>query len=362
MKNLIKVIQNEKQLNLVLPKRKIRKLKYKDGTDSYGALDVASKFLNIKKPRKKFKNFWQHGCQPPWWDECSFHSYGVKKHEVENFFVARKDQEVLLKKEGYQNVYSIGLPFNYVETNIPIRIKNSLLVMPHHSLESVKLENEDKTTDYVNYINRFRDFFDLIVVCLHRGDIENGYWIYEFEKIGIKSIIGGDANDMNSLQRMKKIFLSFEFMTTPFWGSQIGYALYSGNKVSICGPKLKLNKKDLLLQNGGIFNEQMFSNINSSETNEKMKKFLENFYTEPHKGKAGIKLGAFLIGYDNILSKSELMKLFNWNKSYNLVKIYSKFELKSIYDDLEMFIKGLIPIKLKYILKKFFNKLPCINL
>jgi len=283
-------------------------------SDNYGAIKVAAEYCGIKEPFKSLKAIWQHGCLKPWFMEFpETLVYNAPRAINKTVFVARKDQEKYLSDAGYKNVHAIGLPFIYLpEISITRRTK-SLLVVPIHSLAGkLAFETTREMEQYANYIKTIEHQFSEVVVCVHPGCIENGYWVTQFEKLGIKWISGAQSNDANALLRMKMLFSQFEYMTTNGWGTHIAYALACGAKVSIAGIAPEYNVEAILSDKGWGGNETAIRMSLSEENAKKERDFLEKFYVSPHLGVEDQALGDWLIGLENKKSPSELEKLFGW--------------------------------------------------
>jgi len=342
--------KNENDLGVKLPK--VVRYKHRnprDGSDSYGALDIAAKYCGIYKPLTEFKSLWQHGCQPPWWHVPEIHVYHRKPLDCDRFFVARDDEKELLHKAGYSNVYSIGLPYVYLpEIKQKKKRKNSLLVMPIHTIGSVPFNSEQQINNYVDFIVRQSKDFKDVVVCLHRGCIEHGYWIEEFNDKNIKCILGADPNDKNALMRIKSLVSTFEYMTTNDWGSHVAYALSDGSKVSVCGPCPERDMKTLLQNKGWQNNTRGYKEIYSESADNEMSNILNKIYCNPIDGVADIELGRYLIGKSNKKLKHELKKIFNWDSVWLDCLYKLDVTYGFVLNGIEMYIKGLIPNSIRY--------------
>lgn len=282
-------------------------------TEAYGALEVAKKYCEINRPVHA-PGIWQHGCFAPWLendpDTITYHSKGI---EYLRIFVARKQEKATLHRNGYKNTYSIGLPFIYTDDYSVKKQTNSLLVMPVHSIfgekDFVNLENIEA---YAHSISKLKNKFKNIVLCLHSNDIKHNLWIKEFQKYSIKYILGADPSDLNSLDRLKKILLSFEYVTTNDWGSHLAYALTVGCKCSIWGPKLE-HSDYLLLKAPGIGSlEKGRKRIASKRKN--MRVYFSHLFNSPENGVCDVKLGDYLVGRSNKVSPNDMKRLFEWNR------------------------------------------------
>lgn len=159
----------------------------------------------------------------------------VEKKSVVQW-VARLDEAELLNQHGYENVDVVGLPFAYLSDHVEVRHAGSLLVMPPHGYQK-GLTQERLERDYVDYISSISGRFSRVVALIAAGDHWSGIWSHAFKRLDIDVLIGADPSDPQTLTRLKRIFSSFEFMTTNGFGSHIAYAASCGAKVSIAGPQ-----------------------------------------------------------------------------------------------------------------------------
>ncbi|AXA33397.1 hypothetical protein [Francisella adeliensis] len=131
--------------------------------------------------------------------------------------VAKTSHQEFLNSKDINSI-AVGLPFAYVN-------------------------NFDETT-YIKEIQKIKNDFNLIVVCIHQDCVDKGFWINSFEKIGVPFIIGSKGEDANGLLRVNRILKHFEYMTTNTMGSHVLYASYAGCKVSVYGTYQSINKAD----------------------------------------------------------------------------------------------------------------------
>lgn len=193
--------------------------------------------------------YWMHGWLPA---SCNRHAGLVAQHKIDGVdrvarrrqigwekqeiwqWVGRPDQAESLKAAGYRKVEAIGVPFAYLPAVEVERRPGSLLVMPPHSLKS--FYDPALASRYAAEIAAIRGEFSEVVVCLTERDYYRGEWRCAFQSFGIPVIVGADHRQPNTLLRMKRMFSSFEFVTTNAMGSQIAYAAHCGAKVSVYGP------------------------------------------------------------------------------------------------------------------------------
>ncbi|MFC1831306.1 hypothetical protein ACFL0S_04720 [Thermodesulfobacteriota bacterium] len=283
-------------------------------SDVYGASLVAKEYCGIKYFAKPINGEWEHGIAEPHrsLDPILLTSSKMGDRKFQ-YWVARKDQEVYLEQNGYSKVKAIGLPIVYVKQQKTRRYRNSLLVMPVHSLDYTSHQRDSE--NYAKFILNLQSEFSEIVICIHPSCIKHGYWIDSFKKYGFKIITGASTNDWSSLHKICLLMSSFEFMTTNGPGSHLGYGAYLGCKVSIAGDYVENKRQDYantpFYQNNP---KTLEANLESLSKNIYMKNHPE-YFCHPKQAKQQIKLGKFLVGYENKISPEEMKKLFHWNLS-----------------------------------------------
>lgn len=301
-------------MNFEIPEKE--KIQRKNVLEFYGAIYNVAKLCGLDTPHiyNKHKIIWQHGWKPDYFNVNSKMVIAYNDFDPGHMhLVARKDQEIFLKNNGYKNVEAIGLPICYLPDNKFKRRPNSLLVVPVHSLDYTQHAHWN-FENYANTIHDLAEHFDEIVACVHPSCFKKGYWVKDFEKLGIKCIEGADSFDKNALLRLQYLFSSFEFVTTNGFGSHVPYAALFGAKVSIFGEYCDLKAED--------FKETPFYNDNRdilepviklSSIKVTMEKFPELF-THPTEAREMIAWAKREVGWDNRRSINELKEIFHWNR------------------------------------------------
>lgn len=217
----------------------------------YGGYNILRKhndFPYIPYPKRNKIN-WAHGWYSDFFFEAGEHPYfatcniAAESPGVINL-VTRNSQEKYLHRIGYPNSLAIGLPLVYIPKVKMNRRNRSLLVMPGHSLENVKIETFEEA--YVSLIDGYKKHFDLISVCVHPSCYRNGYWIDTFKKHGYPIIRGFEISNVRSFYQMQRLFSTFEFVTTNIYGSHLMYSQYFGAKTSVIGPEPQIDKSQYL--------------------------------------------------------------------------------------------------------------------
>ena len=211
----------------------------------YGAATFVAQKLGIKEPPMSFAS-WQHGWNHADMIDIVQIAYDlhlnkpgdpelvIPAHKRNPYLVATKEQEAFLHKHGYSDAKAVGLPFAYIDPDPTTqRVPGSLLVMPTHALSKKVEVNE---IQYLDYIASIANRFSRVIFCLHLSSLRDNQWINNLAKYGFDYVLGAAGRDENALFRMRKLFDSFEFMTSHVIGSHILYAAFCGVKVSMDGP------------------------------------------------------------------------------------------------------------------------------
>lgn len=227
-----------KELERLLPP--VEYVSLRTEADCYGISMQISKQFYLRFSPRSFCS-WLHGWM--YADLKYLEQFGlISNHQ---YLVATKEQELFFMAHG-KNAKAVGAPYIYAEVFDKIKIQrksNTLLVMPPHGLP-YSTEKWDEET-YIKQIYDLKNEFDSIVACIHPSCAEKNSWIINLKKYDIPWIAGADMHDKNALIRMRRIFSSFEYMTTNCIGSHIAYAAYSGCKVSIFGNFAEFTKDDV---------------------------------------------------------------------------------------------------------------------
>ena len=210
----------------------------------YGAAAIASVYCGLGDLDRNVHGIWQHGwvAKHVQISPDSLFGLSVSDNKEEKYWVARADEEIYLRRQGFKHLKAIGLPIVYVEQEEVLRRQNSLLVMPAHSLEYTT--HSWKFDEYADEIDRLRPGFSEIVVCVHPSCWEKGYWVDAFKKRGFRVVKGASVNDKNGLRRIHSLLATFEYVTTNGFGSHLAYASYMGAKVSFSGPFAEYRVED----------------------------------------------------------------------------------------------------------------------
>jgi hypothetical protein len=293
----------------------------------YGAIHQIAKKCNVTNIRPYAAHTWLHGwisgkkiISPRqiigWGDKENIH------------FVHTKEQKKYVYSKGYKYVFDIGAPFLYAEESFDKPVANSVLIVPHHGLKQAK--SKHSPIDYIESILQDLKNFELVVACIHADDAADANITEGLKKLKIPYILGARANDMNSLNRMRAIFSTFENIITNTLGSHIPYSAYCGCKVSIYGNYYERSYSEF--ENDPWYKKN--KDILDYEITKSTEKFArENYgflFTEPRLANTNIKWAQRELGCKSIRSTLLLKHLFGWTnvskKLYSLLEAeYPKF-------------------------------------
>lgn len=293
----------------------------------------------IPEVSASFRHGWMHTIEYEYLEEITM---GIKM--LRYLVPTQKEVDFFYKNEIY-NVYPVGVPYIYIdkeEYKHIKRIKNSLLVMPPHSLPGTNPNFFEEI--YLDEIKRISTDFRHIVFCIHQSCIKKNLWIKNIEKYGFLWIEGANSNDKNSLIRMHRLFSSFEFMTTNSFGSHIAYASYSGCKVSLYGTYQGVKKEDI--KDYELFQRipKLIDRIEKIFSYEYIKKYYHFFIVDnPKNAKFNVKWANDELGVKYKKSYIELAELLGWYKNGKL-NVFPQFDLLDFSSNLSKlynFIKEL---------------------
>jgi hypothetical protein len=289
----------------------VRHAPFTSASLQYGAGFVAANYCGLHDTPKQINGYWEHG-----W--LSHHrlidprvAFGVveQKHTKETCWVGTQKIAYYLRANGYR-AQAIGLPIAYLEPKSYKRKKNSLLVMPAHSLDYT--QHEWKFSEYADAIISICNDFEFTAACIHPSCIKHGYWVKEFQKAGIPIICGANANDLNALERVRALMSQFEFVTTNAYGSLLAYGSAFGAKVSIFGKYC--NYKANEFSNTPFYqNQPGLIDKTVDLLNEKIvRSVYPDFFCHPIEAKQRVEWGLEQIGWSNRISPAEMRRCFGW--------------------------------------------------
>ena len=218
----------------------------------------------------------------------------------------RDDVARRFSRDGARDVRLAGAPILYADDGPVQRIPGSLLVMPMHTLPGERLEDRSFLQHYADDVARHAGSYSTVVASIHSSCVSNGMWIQEFKSHSIPVILGASWADVNALVRMRRLFSSFESMTTNGWGSHVAYALAFGCRVSIHGPAPEINREQLLQDETWRRSPKDLDEVLQAAAERRDLAYLADHCRPPDAAVADVEKGRFLIGADHQLSRTEM--------------------------------------------------------
>lgn len=288
----------------------IKPIKTRCEADYYGASSLIAAALGLDTVPESLAS-WSHGIAY-WKDLKLARQLVLTATQLDRCLVCNKHQESFLRRKGFLRAHAVGAPILYVPEKYVTRIKNSLLVMPTHSLYNT--QHDWPYDAYARYISTLRSEFKTIVACIHLNDVRKGHWPEAFEKMDIPWVRGAGSDDGNAYKRMAVIFKSFEYMTTnATTGSHIVYASYFGCKVSVAGHKAKYLPSDFRgvpwydrNQRAVRYNHMSMDRYLTGPRN-------PDFFLEPTKAEKNVEFAEKMLGLDCLRSPREVAGFLGWN-------------------------------------------------
>jgi hypothetical protein len=278
----------------------------------YGSGKVAAAYCGISEIPDFVNGGWLHGWVP------DFHlvdlrlviEQSVQNPTKEPSWVATKSHEQFLLRHGAISK-AIGLSYCYLPDREFQRKPRSLLVMPAHSLEYTK--HAWKFEEYVDSIDRVRNHFSEVVICVYSACFKNGYWVDNFKRRGYPIVEGAHANDRNSLERIRALISQFEYVTTNGFGSHIAYAAAFGSRISIYGPFCEIRPHDHSADPYYLDRPGTIGIIEELYSEKRAKAELPDLFFPPDKAPLKVEWGRQQMGFENKVTPGEMRRLFGWD-------------------------------------------------
>ena len=281
-------------------------------SDNYAPFYLACEYAQKElSPDYLVKCYWPHGCYLPVEEfDIDMVTGCMAIPKSTPVFVARSETRDFMVRHGFTNVRSIGLPIVYLPEQEIQRRRNTLIVMPMHTIDGDKdPDKRSAIAKYVEEIKSISDQFDAITIVIHQSCIRNGLWVEEFKSIGAKIVPGAYSSDKHSLHRIKSLLEQHEFMTTNDWGSHVAYGLAFGTRVSIWGTTYKRTLQSFLVDSAWKSRPDLLKKFLSKEFQNDKEELLKRFAVPPKEGVEDRGWGEWLIGMDQKISPSEMAEL-----------------------------------------------------
>lgn len=297
--------------------------------DYYGASSVLSRYCGVDLTDKPLEGIaWGHGWVPDYYINTDPKIVTGQSlfDKGQMLLASKKSIESYLKDSGYPNALAIGLPVVYLKEKKIERLKNSLLVMPAHSLDYTT-HGSWKFADYVSEIESISKHFEHIHVCVHPSCVKQGYWVNEFKAKGFNVIEGMHIYDRNALPRLQRLMSSFEYITTNSFGSHIAYGAYFGAKVSIYGTYAEFKEEDFETDPFYTLHQDVLEPSLELISRERIEKELSFLFTPPIEAPARVDWGRHEVGAEERKSPKEIRELLklDWSFKQALAHFYREW-------------------------------------
>lgn len=286
--------------------------------DYYGASSVLSRYCGVDLTDKPLEQIaWSHGWIPDFYINSDPRVVTGQSLSDKNqaLFVSKASIAAYLKGCGHANTHAIGLPLNYLKEKKIARLKNSLLVMPAHSLDYTTHDSW-RFTEYVAEIESISKHFEHIYICIHPSCLKQGYWVKEFEAKGFKIVDGIHIYDRNALYRLQQLMSTFEYVTTNSFGSHIAYGAYFGAKVSIFGAYAEFKEEDFEADPFYTLHKDILATSIELISKPRIEREFPTFLTSPIEAPLRIDWGRYEVGASEKKSSREIRKLLKLDWSY----------------------------------------------
>ncbi len=286
--------------------------------DYYGASSVLSRYCGVDLTDKPLKQIaWSHGWVPDFHIDSDPRVVTGQSlfDKNQTLFTSKASIAAYLKSCGHANTQAIGLPVTYLKEKKIERLKNSLLVMPAHSLDYTTHDSW-KFAEYVAEIESISKHFEQIYICIHPSCLKRGYWVKEFQAKGFKIVEGMHLYDRNALYRLQQLMSTFEYVTTNSFGSQIAYASYFGAKVSIFGSYAEFKEEDFEADPFYTLHKDILATSIELISKPRIDRELPTFFTSPIEAPVRIEWGRYEVGAGEKKSPREIRELLNLDWSY----------------------------------------------
>jgi len=219
----------------------VRESPTRSEVEYYGAADIIAESVGLPVTPATLPSAvsWHHGpVRPPLWglgdpdppipaSEMDYPFHMAPKGAV-RLLVHRKE-EAFLESLGSVANLAVGAPFCYVQSAGLPRIGGTLLAMPSHSFVGGGSNHRLVLVDrYATYLEGLRKAFPFVCVCLYADDYADSNVRELYRCRGLPVVRGAGIKDRSSLRRMRRLFETFDCMTSNDFGSHVIYAAAVG--------------------------------------------------------------------------------------------------------------------------------------
>ena len=297
----------------------------------YGIEQVVKEYCGLKKS-KHIIGIWQHGIYHPeilhYPDQLTSHEIPLLIRKRYPFFVANQHNKDFLRANGYLNVHAIGMPIVYAKVQPKVKVRDSLLLLPDHSVEWHP--QKELFEEYALFVEKIIKNFSTVTLSLHKHDYtpRNIELFKKYKNLNV--VLGASEWDLTSLERSATLFNSHEYACANTLNSGLIYAGFFGCKISIAGPKSH-NQQILNAAIPALMdNPELLNKVNYGfEQIQKNYNFLRLPNTSLKDSKSYVNLCSDLVGFRFKKTPNELMRILGLTHT-NLIRKYALHSITRI--------------------------------
>lgn len=286
--------------------------------DYYGASGVLSRYCGVDLTNNPVEQIaWSHGWIPEFYINSDPRLVTGQSlfDKNQTLLSSRASIAVYLRSCGYVNAHAIGLPVTYLKERKIARLKNSLLVMPAHSLDYTNHDSW-KFAEYVSEIEAISKHFEHVYICIHPSCLKHGYWVKDFQAKGFKIVGGMHLFDRRALYRLQQLMRTFEYVTTNSFGSQLAYASYFGARVSIYGTYAEFKAEDFEADPFYTLHKDILEKSMGLISKPRIESEFSTFFCSPMEAPVRLDWGRYQVGVGDKKSPGEIRELLNLDWSF----------------------------------------------
>jgi len=207
---------------------KLQEVPIRCEADYYGASLLVAREIGLHSAPVS-RSSWVHGCDvlpvprpafTPMQDDPEM-THLVANQRTADWWIAH----------GYTKAIAVGCPFVYTQPSRSPRVANSVLAMPNHRPKGVKSDGNSQDA----WLRKVADLQPQYQVTISVYQDELPELLPTIQKLGMSYITGAKL-ECDSLQHIRDLLGSFEFVVSDAQGSHLPYAAYCGCKVAILPP------------------------------------------------------------------------------------------------------------------------------
>ena len=297
----------------------------KNEPDFYGAIDIAAEYCNHLEPRPYAPKAWLHGWlyQPLTHIRQILH-WSEKGHL--NLVFTQVEKEFCVQN-GFPNTIAVGAPFLYLSLKNVQRIKDSILLVPPHSTDTIEAQYD--LEEYIKSIKKYITHYRHKIILTETKKLTKRIKkVLQNEKFLLHESV--KINDKKAYEHIQKIFLSVETVTSPCLGSHIPYGAFCGCRISVTGSRFYFSEKIYENDPWSKQNPEVVKSWVNWENSDQPKETYPFLFCPINEAKIHKQWAETVLGLKEKKSPEKLKKIMGWNKVTNFL---NKKVLKMRYSD-----------------------------